>query len=447
MANDKDAVERLLALLRQSDQSAIPTSTFGRIRRTATTAVRTAGSALKSKVTGSATLDDETVAQLVMSLGELKGLAMKIGQILSYIDAPIPSNVRRQLAVLQAQSQRMPFSDVERTVRAELGPRADEFLAALEREPVSSASIGQVHRATLPADEHVAVKVLHSGIDTALRADFRGAQVGKRLARLLAPGADVDEFIDEAEQALLDECDYVREARQQERFARLYAGDPDIIVPAVHHEWSARRVFTTPWQDGASFEAFRVSATQAARDRAGTAMFRFYVGTFYAHGFFNNDPHPGNLLFHDDGRVIFLDYGGVRDFSPAIVKAMARLSFAVREGTDADVEAALQSLGARFDGRNANKERAAGVELARAFFAPLLAPGPRTIEVGFTRTMQNLMEHKRALLKLHLPGELLFLIRIRFGAYSVLSRLGASLDWRALEAAAAATAIESSPTV
>lgn len=169
-------------------------------------------------------------------------------------------------------------------------------------------------------------------------------------------------------------------------------------------------------------------------------MFRFYVGTFYRCGFFNNDPHPGNLLFHDDGRVVFLDYGGVRDYAPAIVLGMAELSAAVRDGDERDIERALRSLGARFDGKSAARERAAGVELARAFFAPLLAPGARPIEVGFASALQDLMRHKRALLRLHLPGELLFLVRIRFGAYSVLSRLGARLDWRSLEAEAAASA-------
>jgi predicted unusual protein kinase regulating ubiquinone biosynthesis (AarF/ABC1/UbiB family) len=443
----EDAVEKLLALLRQGEEGALPTSTFGRLRRTATMAARTAGSALKSKLSGESTLDDDAVARLVVSLGELKGVSMKVGQILSYIDAPIPSNVRRQLAVLQAQSQRMPFADVERTIRSELGPRADDLLETLEREPVSSASIGQVHRARLPGgagDVGVAVKVLHTGIEEALRADFRGAQVGKRIARVLVPGADISDLIDEAEHALLDECDYEREAHNQERFAHVYAGrraDDAIIVPDVHRDWSARRVLTTTWHDGMPLETFLASATQAARDRAGAAMFRFYVATFYAHGFFNNDPHPGNFLFHEDGRVVFLDYGGVRDFSRHIVRAMAQLSVAVREGGDDDVEAGLLALGARFEGRRASRERAAGVELARAFFAPLVAPGRRAIEVGFMSTMQELVQHKRALLRLHLPGELLFLVRIRFGAYSVLSRLGSKLDWRALEAAAAAAAL------
>jgi predicted unusual protein kinase regulating ubiquinone biosynthesis (AarF/ABC1/UbiB family) len=282
---------------------------------------------------------------------------------------------------------------------------------------------------------------LHQGIREALRADFRGAQVGKRMAKLLVPGADVSEIIDEAERTLLDECDYQREAKSQRRFADVYASDDTIIVPAVHGEWSAARVLTTTWQAGKSFDEFVRDADDAAKNRAGAAIFRFYVSTFYAHAFFNADPHPGNMIFHDDGRVVFLDYGCVREFSPRSVQGMARLSMAVRDGDDDAVLAALTSLGARFGGKRIDEERAAAIELARAFFAPLLEHGQRTIRVGFSSAFQELLKHKKTLMKLHLPGELLFLVRIRFGAYSVLARLGASLDWRALESAAAARAL------
>ena len=144
------------------------------------------------------------------------------------------------------------------------------------------------------------------------------------------------------------------------------------------------------------------------------------------------------MLFLDDGRVVFLDFGCVREFRRGVVVAMAQLSQAVRAGDEVRALEALRALGPRFDPASDARARGAALDLAHAFFAPLLEPGRRPIEVGFAHTLKSLLEHKRALLRLHLPGELLFLMRIRFGVYSVLSRMGARLDWRELEAAAAA---------
>jgi predicted unusual protein kinase regulating ubiquinone biosynthesis (AarF/ABC1/UbiB family) len=435
--DDDETRQRLLALFQKREGASIPRTTFARLRKTATSAARAAAATARQRITGRA-LDEETIEKIILSLGELKGLSMKLGQILSYVDAPLPENLRRQLAVLQVQSPATPFSDIERTLRADLGERADELLAHIGRVPASSASIGQVHRARLEDGTRVAVKVVHPGVEEALRADFRGAHVAKRFVQLLVPGADVSDVIAEAEATLLDECDYEREAKNQQRFREIYATDPDVIVPVVYAERSSRRVLTTEWCDGKTFDAFLKTAAAEAIDRAGKALFRFYVETFYAHGFFNADPHPGNLLFHDDGRVVFLDYGCLRAFNQRVVEAMAALSAAVRAEDETQIVAALSALGAKLDDV---ENRRAGVTLSRAFFAPLLAPGKRKIEVGFASTLKELVEHKRALLRLHLPGELLFLMRIRFGAYSVLAKMGAEADWRSLEATAAELAL------
>ncbi|OGQ22698.1 MAG: hypothetical protein A2138_09695 [Deltaproteobacteria bacterium RBG_16_71_12] len=143
-----DAAEKLRRLFRERGPAAIPRTTLRRLRRTATTAVLTAGAAARAQLTRAGALDDQAIEKLVLSLGELKGVAMKVGQILSYVDAPIPDNLRRQLAVLQVQSTPTPFAAVERTVREDLGAKADELLARLDRAPASSASIGHTSTAS-----------------------------------------------------------------------------------------------------------------------------------------------------------------------------------------------------------------------------------------------------------------------------------------------------------
>jgi len=132
------------------------------------------------------------VARLVETFGELKGVPMKAGQILSYVDGSLSPEARRLLAVLQVMSQPTAFSHIQRTIVEDLGPRGRALLARLERQPVASASIGQVHRAIREDGTRVAVKVRHPGIEEAIRADFRTAAVGTFFARLAVPGANVE---------------------------------------------------------------------------------------------------------------------------------------------------------------------------------------------------------------------------------------------------------------
>ena len=363
-------------------------------------------------------------------MGELKGIAMKMGQILSYMDTTLPAEARELLSILQAHSQPTPFPTIESILREDFGPRANVLLAELVRAPVATASIGQVHRARLPDVGDVAVKIRHPGIEAAIRADFRSATIGKAMARLLAPDSSIDGFVAEAEARFLEECDYTAERTRQSRFAALYAGHPTLVIPAVHDAWCSDRVLTTSWHSGIGLDAFTRRATQEQRDAAGRVLYEFYLGSLYRYGLFNADPHPGNLSFLDDGRLVIFDHGCVREFDTATVASIAELSRALRADDDVAVRSSLESLGVeRPDGPGFDVTR----QMLRAFFAPVLRAGVRPMDAAVSLQAKELFRTKRAMMQLQLPGKLLFLLRIRFGLYAVLARIGASLDWQALE--------------
>lgn len=384
--------------------------------------------------------DPEAVLQLVRSLGELKGIAMKLGQILSYIDPSMPESTRQLLGALRTSASTSPFEEVERTLRADLRPEdADLLLAGMEATPVASASIGQVHRAHVEGAQ-LAVKVRHPGIDEAIAADFRAASIAPMVAAVLAPGADIEEVVSEARRTFLEECDYTLEARRQARFRELFREDDRILIPEVHTRFSGPRVLSSGWQEGADFDTFfERGPPPEVRNRIGAALWDFYFGSLYRHGLFNADPHPGNLLFGDDGRVLILDHGCVRELDRDTVRAFARLGQATRDDQRLGIEAALTALG----GRPVKSDR--GYELTRrllrSFFAPLLVPGARAIEAGVALKPREIMRDKRAMMDLRLPGRLLFLMRIRFGLYAVLARTDACLDWQAMESALAEEAL------
>jgi predicted unusual protein kinase regulating ubiquinone biosynthesis (AarF/ABC1/UbiB family) len=430
----KDPLQLLLEHLRSQEGRPIPTSSIGRLARTAVTGARVGLGALSGRSHGGelnlGALSPEALARLVESFGELKGIAMKVGQILSYVDGSLDPEARKLLAVLQRYSQPTSFERIERTIQEDLGARGQDLLARIEREPVAVASIGQVHRAVREGGTPVAVKVRHPGIDTAIRADFKAAAIGKVMARAFAPGLDVAEIIEEAQTRFLEECDYSLEARRQDRFAGLFAGHPAIAIPAVHLDWCGPRVLTTTWCEGAGLEAFLQSRpSPAARERAARSLYEFYVGTLYRHGLFNADPHPGNLLFSPEGRVTILDHGCVREFDRDTVAGLVRLSRGVRVDDEPQIEAALRAIGMPRPAVDFDVTR----ELLRGFFGPLLTPGRHAVPADRAVAMDETVKLKRKLMRMRLPGKLMFLFRIRFGLYAVLSRIGAEIDWAALE--------------
>jgi predicted unusual protein kinase regulating ubiquinone biosynthesis (AarF/ABC1/UbiB family) len=303
----------------------------------------------------------------------------------------------------------------------------------MERSPKSIASIGQVHRAKLPDGTEVAVKVQHPDMDAAIRSDFRAASMGTGMAGLVLPGigATARDFVAELEARLLEECDYRLEAERQRLFGSIFAGHPTLLVPAVHDEWCGPRVLTTTWQMGRDFEALCATANQEERNRVGAALFDFYVGTLYRRGLFHADPHPGNYEFCPDGRVVIFDYGCVRVFEPQMVRFFAELADAVRADSRTLTVSALRGLGAEPSADDAAYAHLR--QLLRSFFAPMLQSGAHPIDGRIVVDFKQLTRDKLAIARLRLPGRLVFLFRIRFGLYAVLSRLKAVCDWSEME--------------
>ena len=163
-------------------------------------------------------------------------------------------------------------------------------------------------------------------------------------------------------------------------------------------------------------------------------MYRFHVASLYRYLVFHADPHPGNYAFRrgpDGLEVVVYDFGSVREFPRPIVAALARTADAVRRDDMPSAFAALAEVGARPPVDATERQLLRG--LMRGYFAPLLTPGVRPMELASTWEARDLMADKRRLMRLRLPPEMMFLFRLRFGLYSVLHRMGARADWSGLE--------------
>ena len=256
-----------------------------------------------------------TAAQVAEALGNMKGALMKIGQMASYLDDGLPQPVRDALASLQQDASPMSPELCAQVVRAELGAEPDRVFAEWEPAPIAAASIGQVHRAVTHAGVAVAVKVQYPGVDEAIRADLVNTDLLFRVLAMLFPGLEPGPLVGELRERLTEELDYAVEASNQRFFADAFEGHPYIAVPRVIDELSTRRVLTTELAVGARFAEVE-DWSQAERDLASEAIYRFVFRSIYQLHAFNGDPHPGNYLFRPGGHVTFLDFGLVKRYEP-----------------------------------------------------------------------------------------------------------------------------------
>ena len=264
-------------------------------------------------------------------LGELKGGAMKVGQALSVFEAGMPDRYaepfREALTKLQAEAPPLPEEEVEKVLDTQLGLRWRERFAELDGEAAAAASIGQVHRAVWSDGREVAVKVQYPGADEALRSDLRQLRRLAPLLRPLNPGTDVKGVIDELYDSAVSELDYRHEADTQRVFAAAFTDDPKIRVPSVLA--SSPKVLVTEWADGRALSKVAADADQEERDRAAELLAEFQFSSPTRVGMMHGDPHPGNFLLDDDGRMVVLDFGAaiaLPDGFPPILTSMMRLA-------------------------------------------------------------------------------------------------------------------------
>src|ERR671915_270953 len=261
----------------------------------------------------------EAAEQIVAALGTMKGAAMKLGQVMSFLDVGlVPEEHReefqRKLGELRDAAPKVRFADMRKVMESDLGESLEEAFDVFAPEPIAAASIGQVYRARLHDGRDVAVKVQYPGVAQAVRADMQNLGMILRLMERIG-----------------DELDYELEAQNQRTMARIHRGHPFIVVPDVISSLSREKVMVSEFVTGAGFDAIK-EMDQEARDRVGEIVFRFFFGCMYRHRQFSGDPHPGNFLLQPDGRVAFLDFGLFKVMPEELIRIELECQRAGHEG-------------------------------------------------------------------------------------------------------------------
>jgi predicted unusual protein kinase regulating ubiquinone biosynthesis (AarF/ABC1/UbiB family) len=409
----------------------LPTGRLGRFAKLARLGASTGASLALSK-------DGKAAAALAADvLGELRGLAAKIGQMASCVDGMVPEGHRdayeKALGALQASALTSPPGAIRTLVEAELGAPVETLFDTFDDEPFASASIGQVHRATFEG-RTVAVKVQHPGIDRAIRSDLDNASMIKSFVGTLAPRAlEIDSVFAEVRARFEEELDYEKEAASLGAFRAIHAGEPRIVIPAVVPERSKKRVLTTELVEGRKLEEIR-GLPEADRRAYAETLWRFVFKGLLVHKLFNADPHPGNYVFLPDGRVAFLDFGCTQTIDIEHNRTARAMHRAALDGDERRFfEAVKAFLGTR---GGPYEEKVTGS--VRTMFTPLfqdtfrITPGFVSGIIDGMRDLKMLALSKKSGFVPMKPG-MVFLNRLQFGFYSVLARLDVEVSYRGVE--------------
>jgi predicted unusual protein kinase regulating ubiquinone biosynthesis (AarF/ABC1/UbiB family) len=375
----------------------------------------------------------KSAESLVKVLGGMRGAAMKVGQTLSAVDLGlVPEEIRPQfqeiLATLQQDAKPVPFKAIRKVVEDDLDEPLKDAFAEFDPEPIAAASIGQVHRAELHDGRTVAVKVQYPGIAEAIHADMQNLRLGLKLLSVIAPGIDTGAIAGEIRERISQELDYELEATNHRAMARAYRGHPFIVVPDVVTSLCRERVLVSELVDGKRFAEIK-DAPADARDRIGEILIRFYINGPIRHRLLNGDPHPGNSLFLDDGRVAFLDFGFFKTMSQAEVEQLIQSTRATYEGDAEALFEVISGLGALPPDSGLAEPFLRNYQ---TIFGWLLVDHPVTVDGSVTGAMMrsyNEMRDDDHFQSLTLPAEHFVLMRAVMLLIGLLGQLQATGSW------------------
>jgi predicted unusual protein kinase regulating ubiquinone biosynthesis (AarF/ABC1/UbiB family) len=287
--------------------------------------------------------------RLYRAIVRLRGVFIKLGQVLSIMGTFLPRAYAEELEGLQDQVPPHPWRELEKSFVASLGKRPGDVFAAFAETPLAAASLGQVHRATLRAGGEVAVKILYPDVQTVIRVDLRVLRWATYVYRWFVPIRALSRVIDQLEDLLARETDYVHEGRCLERMAKNFAGDADILFPEVVWDLTTKQVLVMTFMPGIKISR-REELLAIGLDP--TAVARKLVEAFYKQlfldNFFHADPHPGNFLVQkgEGGpRIVMLDFGAASEARPGLIAGMLEILRGLFARDDAQVIRGIETMG------------------------------------------------------------------------------------------------------
>jgi predicted unusual protein kinase regulating ubiquinone biosynthesis (AarF/ABC1/UbiB family) len=434
-------------MTRKPAPAAVPQSRLGRLARIGFAAGELAvGGAIEGlrrlgqpndPKAGSSLFTAATARRLAERLANLRGAAMKLGQLISLQGEDVlPPEFAQALAVLRSSAAPMPSAQLHRVLGREYGKGWERRFAEFNDEPVAAASIGQVHRARTRDGRDLALKIQYPGVAKSITSDVDNVAALLRMANVLPLGIDVRGIASEAKRQLQQESDYVAEGRFLEKYAKLVADDADLRVPRVHWDFTTPRVMAMDFVEGVPLEDMaRDGVPQKQRDKLGMALEHLMFRELFEFRVMQTDPNFANYLFQPDTeQLVLLDFGATMLLPAAMVENFRRITRAVIAHDRVAIATEAVAIGYLAADAPADQVEAV-VDVILLVCEPLQHRGrydfgasnlpSRARDLGFD------LAFKQGLLKAP-PPETMFLHRKIAGMYLLVARLGARIDVRRL---------------
>ena len=379
---------------------------------------------------------DERIAKaLAAALGKSKGPLMKVAQMVSTIPDFLPAEYAEELSQLQAQAPAMGWPFVRRRMRAELGPDWQDKFETFGKEAAHAASLGQVHRATLPDGREVACKLQYPDMSSAVESDVGQLKLVLGMFKRLDGSIDPTEMVEEITDRLREELDYAREAKHMALYAHILADKDFVSVPSPVEELCTDRLLTMSWVQGERLNAYE-AAPQEVRNQIAENLFWTWWHPFNSRAVIHGDPHLGNYQVTRDGAGLnLLDFGCIRIFPPGFVAGVVELYRAILADDFDAAYAAYEKWG--FKGLNKDLVEVLNI-WAKFIYGPLLDDRVRSVADGIKPGEYGRKEAfaVRKLLKekgpVTIPREFVFMDRAAIGLGAAYLRLGAELNYHQL---------------
>ncbi len=412
------------------------TGRFGRFAKLSTMTAGVAARTLGQKMAGAFQSEEgreesrkrtlENNAQkMADTMGELKGAAMKIGQMLSADPDLLPKEMAGALAGLQSEAPPMDLEMVHGQIQKQLGGPVEEFFSSFSDAPIGSASIGQVHRATTVDGQDVAVKVQYPGVRDSIRSDIKNLSSLLNLARVRLTKEQTDAYLDEVTEVLVRESNYLDEADSLERFRTVLGPIEGVRVPTPLYDLTREEVLTMEFIEGERFVDWVKARPDDIRTEYGERMVGAFIHMMHIHGALHADPHPGNFLVDTNGDVVFLDLGCVRQYPLEFSRGLAQVLIAHWGGDLDRLIAQMADLGFRVD--------SVDPELVYEWFEIILAPllSDRVFDFHdwdiHEASRKFILAHP-SLLDVHPPPEAIFYLRVLAGLRGIFANAGVQVN-------------------
>jgi len=352
---------------------------------------------------------------------KLEGLLIKACQFIATRADILPDEWVDTLSVLHDRVPPRPFELIRGQIESELGRPLDEIFPSFDRRPIASASLAQVHEARLSDGRRCAVKVQYPGIEARVDADLRNMMLVLRLLARLEANFDFRVIAREMLKYVPMELDFVNEGHNCERIGHNFATRGDVLVPRIYWQFSSRRVLTMEFMEGVKIT--ELERTGIDRHEVAQMLVDVYCAQILRDGFFQADPHPGNILVQPGPKLVLLDFGLAKDFPPAFREGIVRLTLAILTSDQQGIVRAFGDLG--FKTRNGSLDGM--VKVSDLLVGNAIKRGKAYADQDLMKEISDeLPRALRANPIVEVPGDILLVSRVM----GMLSGLGKSLDSR-----------------